>query len=102
MLPAPTYAEHPNIYAPESWDLLKESVERAMKTGETYELELKLIRPEGTTRWVNAFGGATYDNHGRIEGLHGTIQDITDRKHIEDELRESEGKFSAAFHRGPK
>ena len=49
MLPAPTYAEHPNIYAPESWDLLKEAVERAMKTGETYRLELKLIRPDGAT-----------------------------------------------------
>jgi PAS domain S-box-containing protein len=80
MLPAPTYAEHPNIYAPESWDLLKEAVERAMKTGEPYNLELKLIRPDGTTRWVNAFGGVTYDSHGRIQGLYGTVQDITDRK----------------------
>jgi len=90
MLPAPTYAEHPNIYAPESWDLLKEAVERAMKTGEPYNLELKLIRPDGTTRWVNAFGGATYDNHGRIEGLQGTVHDITERKHAEEEKRRLE------------
>ena len=87
MLPAPTYAEHSNIYAPESWGLLKEAVERAVKTGETYQLELKLIRPDGTTRWVNAFGGPTNDNHGRIDGLQGTVQDITDRKQAEEELR---------------
>jgi PAS domain S-box-containing protein len=87
LLPAPTYAEHSNIYAPESWGLLKEAVERAIKTGETYQLELKLIRPDGTTRWVNAFGGPTNDNHGRIEGLQGTVQDITDRKQAEEELK---------------
>jgi PAS domain S-box-containing protein len=89
MLPAPTYAEHPNIYAQESWELLKEAVERAMKTGEPYQLELKLIRPDSTTRWVIAFGGATYDNHGRMEGLYGTVQDITDRKQVEEELKTS-------------
>jgi PAS domain S-box-containing protein len=89
MLPAPTYAEHPNIYAPESWELLKEAVERAIRTGEPYQLELKLIRPDSTTRWVIAFGGATYDNHGRMEGLYGTVQDITDRKQVEEELKTS-------------
>ena len=93
MLPAPTYAEHPNIYAPESWDLLKEAVERAMKTGEPYQLELKLIRPDGTTRWVKAFGGATYDNHERIQGLYGTIQDVTERKQAEEELQANENKY---------
>ena len=32
---------------------------------------------------MNAFGGATYDNHGRVTGLYGTVQDITERKEIE-------------------
>ncbi|MFZ4441252.1 MAG: PAS domain S-box protein [Syntrophales bacterium] len=86
MIPAPTYAEHPNIYSPESWDRLKAAVEKATETGEHYQLELELIRPDGATRCVNAFGGATYDNHGRITGLHGTVQDITDRKLMEDAL----------------
>ena len=83
MIPAPTYTEHSNIYAPESWDRLKVAVEKALETGAPYQLELELIRPDGTTRWVNAFGGATYDNHGRVTGLYGTVQDITERKEIE-------------------
>jgi len=89
MIPAPTFAEHSNIYAPESWDHLKESVDRAMKTNEAYQLELKLIRPDGTTRWVIAFGGTTCDNQGRIKGLHGTVQDITERWQAEEHLKET-------------
>jgi PAS domain S-box-containing protein len=94
MLPAPTYAEHSNIYAPQSWDRLKVAVEKALKTGAPYQLELELIRPDGTSRWVNAFGGATYKNHGRVTGLYGTVQDITERQRAEEALRESESQYS--------
>ena len=92
---APTFAEQSNIYAPESWALLKKAVERAQQTGESYQLELKLIRPDGTTCWVNAFGGATYDRNGRNNGLHGTLQDITERKQSQEELFNSEAQKNA-------
>jgi len=86
MLPAPTYAEHSGIYAPVSWSRLQTAVEKALETGEPYELELELIRPDGATRWVNAFGGAARDDQGRVEGLYGTIQDITEGKRAQEEL----------------
>ena len=86
MLPAPTYKEHSGLYTPESWELLKTGVEKALKTGESYQLELKLIRPKGDTRLVNAFGGPKFDSKGQINGLFGTVQDITERKQVEKEL----------------
>ena len=84
MMPAPTYAEHTNIYAAESWDRLKASVEKTLETGASYQLELELIHSGGTTRNVNAFGGTIFDNNGRVTGLHGTVQDITERKRFEE------------------
>jgi PAS domain S-box-containing protein/putative nucleotidyltransferase with HDIG domain len=95
-LPAPTYAEHPNLYAPESWGRLQTAVEKALETGKPYQLELELIRPDGATRWVNAFGGAAHNDHGRVEGLHGTVQDITERKRVETDLREAGNRLSLA------
>jgi len=92
-LPAPSYAEHPNVYTPESMDRLKNAVERTLETGEPYQLELEFIRPDGSTRWVNAFGGRRYDDSGRLIGLHGTVQDITERKWVEEALRLSETKY---------
>jgi len=84
--PAPTYSQHPGLYTPESWDRLKTAVEQTLKTGEQYQLELELIRPNGDTRWVDIFGGPAYDEHGGISGLYGTVQDITERKRVQDEL----------------
>ncbi len=88
-LPAPSYREQQQIFAPESWDLLTRAVERALISGEHYQLELRLIRPDGTTRWVNAFGGREYDGTQRLRGLHGTVQDITERKFMEEGLTKS-------------
>ena len=96
-LPAPTYTEHPRVYTPASWDLLSSAVTRALTTGELYNLELELVRPDGNIRWVNAFGGVKRDGDGKVIGLYGTVQDITGRKRAEDVLRESEEKFHEIF-----
>ncbi|MFA4876990.1 MAG: PAS domain S-box protein [Methanoregula sp.] len=76
-LPAPTYAEHPQIYSPASWERLSSAVTRTLKNGEPYILELEIIRPDGSTRWVNAYGDVNRDENKKVTGLHGMIQDIT-------------------------
>ncbi len=83
-LPAPTYAEHPRFYTPASWEQLNDAVTRALTTGESYNIELELVRSDGSTRWVNALGGVKRDGTGKITGLHGTVQDITERKILDD------------------
>ncbi len=85
--PAPTYAEHPDLYAPESWDRLQAAVAQACERGTDYELDLEMMRPDGTIRCVHVFGGATRNERGEVENLYGTIQDITERMQAEDEIR---------------
>ncbi len=84
-LPAPTYAEHPQVYAPDSWERLQKAVNLTMTSGEPYELELEIVRPSGERRWVNIFGGLVVDRRGKKRGLHGTVQDTTERKRSEKE-----------------
>jgi signal transduction histidine kinase/CheY-like chemotaxis protein len=85
-LPAPNHAAHLSIYSPKSRLLLKESIEKTLKTGESYQLELELIRPDGSTRYVNVYGGATFEKNLEINELYGTVQDITQQKKTELEL----------------
>ncbi|MCX6690764.1 MAG: PAS domain S-box protein, partial [Methanoregula sp.] len=92
-LPAPTYAELPQIYTPASWERLSAAVTNALNTGEPYNLELELIRPDGSIRCTYAFGGVIRDTKGTITGLHGMLQDITERKQAEEALKKREEKY---------
>jgi PAS domain S-box-containing protein len=85
-LPAPLYAEQSAIYSPKSWLLLKSAVENSLNTNESYELELEMIRPNGIIRNILAFGGTVVDKNGRLTGLYGTVQDITERKQAQKKL----------------
>jgi len=68
-------------------------IRRGMETGESWDIEHRLICKDGTEKWVHAIGEATRDEDGKILRLIGTTQDITERKKVEQKLRESEEKF---------
>lgn len=79
-----SYREHHTLYTPESWDRLQKAVSETLKNGTEYSVELELVRPDGTKRWVVANGEAERDLQGAVVSLRGTVQDITDRKRIEE------------------
>ncbi|MBE7433009.1 MAG: PAS domain S-box protein [Anaerolineales bacterium] len=62
--------------------------------GKPTPLEYRVIRSDGSVRMVWAEAGeAITDNDGKVVKLSGIVQDITDRKRVEEELRESEAKL---------
>jgi PAS domain S-box-containing protein len=61
-----------------------------------YELEFRITRPDGTTRWVMDRGeaiGPIDPELGVVARVTGTLIDITMRRRIEDQLRFSEARF---------
>jgi len=96
-LQPPLYGEQPRLYTPESWERLKQAVTETLQNGKPFKLDLQIVRPDGSTRWITDRGEALRDGAGRIAWLRGTAQDITERKHAEDELRASEEKFRSVF-----
>lgn len=87
-LPTPNYQEHLKAYSPETAKKLDEAVQKTVKTGEPYMLELEYIKPDVKGKWIIARGAAKRDATGKIVGLYGTAQDITDRKKEEHQLEE--------------
>jgi PAS domain S-box-containing protein len=99
-LPAVRYKEDPNLYTKESEERLERAVEECLRSGTPYELELEMNRPDGTTRWLISRGEPQRDSTGRIVGLRGTVQDITDRRQSREALRESEERLRLAAQAG--
>ncbi|MDK1030050.1 MAG: PAS domain-containing protein, partial [Anaerolineae bacterium] len=57
------------------------------------EEEYRVIRPDGSERWVRDRSYPIYDENGQVYRIAGIIQDITERVEQEEELRESEQKY---------
>ena len=87
-------AQRERCYPVEDWEWLNEAVQRAMETGVGYELDVQVLR-NGTRLWVTTRSEAVRDAEGRIVGLRGTVQDITERKRAQEAIAQSERRFRA-------
>ncbi|MEW6141109.1 MAG: DUF3365 domain-containing protein [Thermodesulfobacteriota bacterium] len=84
----PSLGAYRDIIHLDDWELLERSVEALSSEGAPFDIEFRVIRPDGSIRWVNAKGYPQRNAQGEIIRLFGTAQDITERKKTEQE-RES-------------
>jgi PAS domain S-box-containing protein len=64
--------------------------------------EIRILHKDGTVRWVRSYAHPVWDeDENRLAGIYGAVQDITERKQIEEALRASEEKFAKAFRASP-
>ncbi len=59
---------------------------QAQEESGAYDLEYRLIRPDGEMRWIRDRGFPVTDSQGRIYRMAGIAEDITDRKLAEQSL----------------
>ncbi len=82
---APGFEEYVKLIHPDDAPQLLERVHTAIASGEPYEIENRIIKPDGSIRYTYAMGRVENENQVPVK-LTGTIQDITDRKLAEQEL----------------
>lgn len=75
-----------NFYAGDDRERLRNALHEARTGSRGFELELPLISALGRQRWVSIVGRPLL-RHDRVYGVAGTVQDITDRKLAEEQLR---------------
>jgi PAS domain S-box-containing protein len=80
---------------PEDRELVWKAVAAARRDQKQYIAEFRVVRSDGTLRWIRAIGKFYYTANGQAYRLLGMAADITDRKRAEENLRESEERLSA-------
>ncbi len=75
---------------PDTRQLLLKAV---LEQGFLKDYELRLVKKDGTKSWVSLAAHLVRDPDGRICGVAGSLRDISQRKKMEQDLKESEEKF---------
>jgi PAS domain S-box-containing protein len=86
-LPPAIFQMVEQYFAPESGIRLPSDVEKGMGKGVPFECDAEVVRSDGTHRWVTIHSETSHDADGDVVGLFGTVQDITERKQAEEEIR---------------
>ena len=67
------------------------------ENGFVRKFEYQVYRKDGSKIWISENVRPVRDNSGTVVYYEGTVQDITERKHAEDQLRESEERYRELF-----
>ena len=85
---------------PEDLQRCMDTYTHAFDRREEFRMEYRLRRHDGEYRWIIDIGVPRFDQQHSFIGYIGTAIDVTERKHAEEALRESEERFRLAAQAG--
>ncbi|SFS11793.1 PAS domain S-box-containing protein [Halomicrobium zhouii] len=87
-------------YHPEDREYIENRLEAAIERGESYDMEVRIQSGSDQHRWVRALGEAVSED-GEVVKLRGSIQDITEQKEREAELRATKNRMQKFIETSP-
>ncbi|HEB02036.1 MAG TPA: PAS domain S-box protein [Nitrospirae bacterium] len=85
------------ILHPEDRERVVEEVNNALEHDDEYEGEYRIITKDGRVLTMHSIAKLYRDSNGNTVRMIGSIQDITERKQVEDELKKSNERFRLAL-----
>jgi len=82
-----------DIIVDEDFEAVRDHFIQALKTDKSYIRDYRIKSKDGSVHWIQARGQIVCDDDGHMKNVSGVFFNITDRKRVEEALRESEEKF---------
>ena len=73
---------------PDDRDAVRRMSEETIQSDRPYDIEHRVVSRDGTVRWVHTRADLVRDQSGLPVRMIGTVQDITDRRELEERLRQ--------------
>ncbi len=83
-------AVHPDDFA-----ATYENYRKGLRSG-TYEYEFRIVRPDGSIRWIQSRGFPILDPSGKLVRVTGVAEDVTESVELRQQLRAREAALSRA------
>ncbi len=71
---------------PDDREMVNETYSRSVRERAPYEIELRLLFPDGRIKYIGGRGETLYDEEGRPLRSFGTAYDLTEHKRVEEQL----------------
>jgi two-component system, LuxR family, sensor kinase FixL len=75
-------------------DRVQQTIDNAIRTGEDFDSEYRLILPDGIVRWMSMRGSIQFDTAGKPARLLGISMDVTARKQAELDAERDRAELS--------
>ncbi len=82
-----------DVLHPDDLENFKNVVMCSHYKGEGYSAEYRIVKTDGSIRWIFERGFPVLDEHGSLVNMCGISSDITERKYFEEALKKSEERF---------
>jgi PAS domain S-box-containing protein len=84
----PPWEEQLQRVHPEDRGEWQETIERAIAQSSDYEVEFRILLPDGKLKWIRTVGHPVLSPAGELVQFVGSSMDVTERKHAEEELQQ--------------
>ena len=83
---SPSFQAFLETVHPDELEFVKSSLDEAFNNNKPYDIDFRIIRPDGSERIIHAKAKVDFDETGMPGRMVGTVQDVTERKKAEERL----------------
>lgn len=91
------YEDFLQLVHPEDRKAFEEAVRDAIEKRHNYDIEFRVVWPDGTFHWISSRGKVLYDKTGQPLRMLGVDKDVSGRKQAEEALRLAEENYRSIF-----